>query len=144
MTNKHSSRRQPIASRSARSRRGAVAVEFALTAGIAIAFFFASFEFCRVAMIRHTVDNAVYEAARTGIVPGATSNEVRAKATEILSTIGITNANIKVNPTNITSNSANLTVDITVPIEKNAFGASLFFKGKNVQRALKMSRETAQ
>ncbi|QDV70904.1 TadE-like protein [Rosistilla carotiformis] len=142
MNRKHSTRRPSIASQ--RARQGAVAVEFALTAGIAIAFFFASFEFCRVAMIRHTVDNAVYEAARSGIIPGATSNEVRAKATEILATIGITNANIKVNPVNITSNAPNLTVDITVPIEKNAFGASLFFKGKNVQRVLTMSRETAQ
>ncbi|QDV56864.1 TadE/TadG family type IV pilus assembly protein [Rosistilla oblonga] len=144
MNNNQSHRRQPIALRSPRSRRGAVAVEFALTAGIAIAFFFASFEFCRVAMIRHTVDNAVYEAARTGIVPGATSNEVRTKANEILATIGITNANVKVTPANISSAATNLTVDITVPIEKNAFGASLFFKGKSVQRALTMARETAQ
>lgn len=144
MNYKHSARRQSIASPRARSRRGAVAVEFALTAGIAIGFFFASFEFCRVAMIRHTVDNAVYEAARTGIVPGATSKEVRDKASDILATIGIRNATINVNPANIAANTDKLTVDIDVPISKNAFGVSVFFKGKRVKRELTMLRETGQ
>src|SRR5690606_10624092 len=85
-----------------RRRRGAVAVAFALTAGIAIGFCVASFEFCRVAMIRHTVDNAVYEAARCGIIPGATDADVKAKASATLSTLGLTHADITINPPRIT------------------------------------------
>ena len=42
-----------------RQRRcGAVLVEFAVCAPIIFVVIFASFEFCRVNMIRHTMDNA--------------------------------------------------------------------------------------
>ena len=58
------------------NRRGAAAVEFAMTAGLAFFFFFAALEFCRVSMMRHTVQNALYEGARIGIVPGATASDV--------------------------------------------------------------------
>ncbi len=47
-------------------------VEFAIVAPLLFFLFFASMEFCRVAMIRHTADNAVYEGCRVGIIPGAT------------------------------------------------------------------------
>ena len=60
-------------------RPGAVLVEMAITSSLAFLFFFAALEFCRVAMIRHTVENALYEGARTGIVPGATTAEVSTK-----------------------------------------------------------------
>ena len=64
-------------------------------------FFFAAFEFCRVAMIRHTVDNAVYEGARIGIIPGATSTEAEDEAARILTTIGITDFDVTVTPSTI-------------------------------------------
>jgi len=127
-----------------KNRRGTVAVEFAITAGVALLFFFASFEFCRVAMIRHTVDNAVYEGARVGIVPGATSREVQTKATQILKTLGLRNATVSVTPKKIRDTTDQLTVDITVPVDKNTFGVSLFFTGKQVRRELTMLRETAK
>ncbi len=41
-----------------RARRGATLVEFALVVPILFLLFFAAVEFARVAMIRHTVDNA--------------------------------------------------------------------------------------
>lgn len=135
---KRSSRKGP------RRRRGAVAVEFAVTAGVALAFFFAAFEFCRVAMIRHTVDNAVYEAARAGIVPGATRAEVETKARQILSTLGVSQSSVVVTPRTITDNTADVTVDITVPIDKNTFGTAVFFAGKKVERSLTMIRETVR
>ena len=123
------------------TRRGAVAVEFAITASIAIMFFFASFEFCRVSMIRHTVDNAVYEGVRAGIVPGATTSEVVAEASKILRTIGLTDTTIVVTPNTIIDTTPSLTVEITVPIAKNSIGTALFFGGKEVKRSLTMTRE---
>ena len=60
-------------------RTGAVMVEFVIVAPLLFLFFFAAFEFCRVAMIRHTADNAVYEGARIGIIPGATADEAAAR-----------------------------------------------------------------
>ena len=144
MNNKFASRVTRVRRCKHQNRRGAAAVEFSITAGIALMFFFASFEFCRVAMIRHTVDNAVYEGARTGIIPGANQNEVKAKAKTILNSIGLQNASIKVTPSNLTDTVDKITVDISVPIDRNAFGASLFFKGKKVTRSLTMLRETAK
>ena len=63
-----------------------MAVEFAITAGLAFLFFFGAFEFSRVAMIRGTIDNAIYEGARLGITPGATAPEVEKKVRDILGT----------------------------------------------------------
>ncbi|MEZ6087535.1 MAG: pilus assembly protein [Pirellulaceae bacterium] len=122
-------------------RKGAVAVEFAVTAGIAIMFFFGSFEFCRVSMIRHTADNAVYEGVRAGIIPGATKAEVESATTKILRTLGLTDTTIKVTPETITDDTRELTVEVTIPISKNSFGSSLFFRGKSVKRSLTMTRE---
>ena len=130
--------------RASNDRRGAVAVEFAVTAGIALSFFFASFEFCRVAMIRHTVDNAVYEGARVGIIPGANSSEVKAKAESVLATLGLRSARITVTPSNIRDSTNEVTVDISVPIDANTFGTAVFFSGKKVDRTLTMLRETAK
>ncbi len=48
------------------NRRGAVTVEFACTAGIAILFLFAMLEYGRVSMIRQSVELAVYEGGRKG------------------------------------------------------------------------------
>lgn len=124
------------------NRTGAVAVEFAVTAGIALMFFFAAFEFTRVAMIRHTVDNAVYEGARTGIIPGASVSDVKAKANKILDTLGLSGANINVTPTRIKDDTRDITVEITVPIDANTFGTAVFFQGKTVKRSLKMRRES--
>ena len=102
-------------------------------------FFFASFEFCRVSMIRHTVDNAVYEAARTGIIPGATEAKVKKRARQVLKTLGLRRANIKVTPEDLSAD--DVTVEIEVPFNKNSFGTTLFFKNKKINRKLTLQRE---
>ncbi|MEM8914160.1 MAG: TadE family protein [Planctomycetota bacterium] len=122
-------------------RRGTVATEFALVAPILFLFFFAAFEFCRVAMIRHTADNAVYEAARVGIIPGATRGEVVSEATRVLSTIGLSGFNIDVQPANITDYTDELTVEVSVPIDPNSFVPAQFFVGQTITRRLTMQRE---
>lgn len=116
-------------------------VEFAVTAPIVFLMFFAAFEFCRVAMIRHTVDNAVYEAARASIVPGSTAGQARAKAREILSTLGLQRANIRVTPRVLEPETPEVTVRIRVPIDGNTFAPSQFFNGRRIERTLTLSRE---
>jgi len=124
-----------------RARRGTVVVEFAIVAPLLFLFFFAAFEFCRVAMIRHTADNAVYESCRLGIVPGATTAEVRAEAMRVLSSIGVTDAIINVTPASIDRSTDEVTVAIDVPIDSNSFIPSNFFIGKQVTRQLTLQRE---
>lgn len=123
------------------SRRGTTAVEFAVTAPIVFLFFFAAFEFCRVAMIRHTVDNAVYEGARTAIIPGGTSADARAEAERILGTIGIRNFAITVLPGTIERSTPEVTVRVRVPLDGNSFIPNQFVSGRTIVRELTMLRE---
>ncbi len=80
------------------ARRGATLVEFSLVVPILFLLFFGAVEFARVAMIRHTVDNAVYEAARVAIIPGATQDEAIREARKLLNAVGIQAPSITVTP----------------------------------------------
>ncbi len=122
-------------------RRGATAVEMAVTLPVVFAFFYASFEFARIAMIRHTADNAVYEAARVGVLPGAKSGDVRRAAELVLSTVGVRNVQINVNPAQIRPETKTITVDIRVPLDNNLFLPGRFTGGKTVVRTLTLARE---
>ncbi len=121
-------------------RRGVVAVEFAVVAPLVFLFFFGAFEMCRVSMIRHTVDNAVYEAARVGIVPGATAADVRTEADRVLSTIGLRGYDVRVTPTNL-QDATRVTVQIDVPVDRNSFVPAKYFIGKTIRRDLSLARE---
>jgi Flp pilus assembly protein TadG len=103
----------------AQSRTGAVAVEFAITAPIFLLFLLAAFEFGWLHVIRHTADNAAYEAARTAIVPGATSAEARAKANSLLNVVGARGAKITITPSSITNATTEVTVAIDTPMKSN-------------------------
>ena len=127
--------------RAAKKRTGAVMVEFAVVAPILFLFFFAAFEFCRVNMIRHTADNAVYEAARVAIIPGATSGEATAEAQLILNSIGLSSSVIEVTPNNIEDDTEEVTVRVTVSLDDNSFLPNTFVAGKDIVRELTMRRE---
>jgi Flp pilus assembly protein TadG len=111
--------RQLDEKRSRKLRRGAVAVEFAITAPIFFLFLLASFEFGWLNVMRHTADNAAYEAARTVIVPGATAAEARAKATSILNVVGARGATINITPSSITNATPQVTVAVDIPMKSN-------------------------
>jgi Flp pilus assembly protein TadG len=119
-------------------RVGAVAVEFALVGSIIFATFLAACEFCRLSMMRHTLDNAVYEAARKSIVPGATAGEIESQAKSILSTLGISNANVSVDPKVITDSTEFVTVKVSIPLNQATFVPT---NQSVISRSLKMRRE---
>lgn len=123
------------------TRRGATLVEFALVVPILFVLFFASVEFSRVAMIRHTVDNAVYEAARTAIIPGGTTTAAQDEARRILTVVGIINPSIEVTPSPLTRSTPQVTVRIAVPINSNSYVPPQFFAGRSITRELTMQRE---
>jgi len=127
-----------------KQRRGAVMVEMAITSGLVFFFFFAALEFCRVSMIRHTVENALYESARQGIVPGASSTDMQSTARRVLSRIGISGATIDVSPTNIQNSTPEVSVRIRLPLDRGLFAPALFFVGKSLDRTLAMQREGAR
>ncbi len=127
--------------RSPRRRRGATVVEFAIVLPLLFLMFFAAFEFCRVAMIRHTVDNAVYEGCRIGMIPGATSSEAEAEARKILQSISVTKAKINVRPGKIDRETGEVSVRIEVPLDENALVPNQFVTGRSITRELTLQRE---
>jgi Flp pilus assembly protein TadG len=122
-------------------RRGAAMVEFAIVAPLLFFLFFASMEFCRVAMIRHTADNAVYEGCRVGIIPGATNAEVQAETQLILNSLALTNVGISVTPAVIDKDTDEVTVRVVVPLDDNSFVPNQFVAGRSVTRELTLRRE---
>src|SRR6185312_7024920 len=108
------------------ARTGAVAVEFAITAPIFFLFLLAAFEFGWLNVMRHTADNAAYEAARTAIVPGATAAEAVAKATSLLNVVGARGATINITPTAITNSTTAVTVAVDLPMSSNGLIAPRF------------------
>src|SRR3954451_16031173 len=98
--------------RTAHSRGGAVAVEFAITAPIFFVFLLAAFEFGWLNVIRHTADNAAYEAARAAMVPGATAADATAKANGMLQIVGARGARVSISPSTITNSTTEVNVTI--------------------------------
>lgn len=115
--------------------------EMAITSGLAFFFFFVALEFCRVSMIRHSVENALYEGARRGIIPGATATEVQSTARTVLGRIGVSGASIDVSPANIQNSTPEVSVRIRLPLDRGLFAPALFFVGKSLDRSLTMQRE---
>jgi Flp pilus assembly protein TadG len=120
---------------------GAVVVEFAICAPILFLFFFASLEFARVNMIRQTIENATYEGSRRGIVAGATADDCRTAAQNVLNTVSTNDAQITVTPGVITPDTPEVTVEITVPVNSNSWVMPLFFDGKSLSNSMTLRRE---
>lgn len=116
-------------------------MEFAIVVPFVLAAFFGAFEFCRVAMIRHAADNAVYEGARQAIIPGGTAGAAQAKAESVLSAVGVNNANVDVQPSVIRDETQDVTIRVSVQLANNSFLPSIFFGNKRVERELTMRRE---
>ena len=125
-------------------RRGATAVEFALTAPIFFLFLLAAFEFGWLNVIRHTADNAAYEAARTAIVPGATSAEARTIANRLLGTVGAQGANVTVTPDPVTTQTKQVTVAIEIPMNRNGLIVPRFTSKTKINARSTLRTERAE
>ena len=123
------------------SRRGATLVEFALVVPIVFILFFAAVEFARVAMIRHTIDNAVYEAARFAMIPGGTAAAAQAEARRLLAIVGVNNPSIEVTPAVLNRTTERVTVRIAVPVDTNLFVPPQYFAGQSLTREITLRRE---
>lgn len=124
-----------------KQRRGVTTVEFALCAPILFLFTFASLEFSRVNSLRQSAENAVYEGCRRGIVPGATVDDVTASAQLVLNSVLTHNPTISVTPSVITADTSQVSVDISIPLDDNAWVIPTFFAGRTVNASLTLARE---
>ncbi len=122
-------------------RRGALTVEFALTLPLFIMLMLASFEFSWLYLIRHTMDNAAYEAARHAMVPGATSAEAIAKARTILRAVKARNATVTVTPNVLDDSVTTVTVRISLPFDQNALLLPRFARGVTLRTSSTLKTE---
>ncbi len=111
-------------------RRGATAVEFALVAPVFFLLILSSIEVNRLNAIRHTADNAAYEAARHAMVPGATTAEAIAKANVILRAVGTRGAQVTVTPSVLGPDVETIQVRVDVPLNRNGWIVPRFTRNR--------------
>lgn len=122
-------------------RHGVTAVEFALTAPVFLLVLMAIFEFGWQNVIRHTADNAAYEATRVAIVPGATAAEARAEANRIMSIVGTRGASVTITPSAISNATQSVQVSIRVPCNQNGLVLSRFLRDATFDASAAMLTE---
>ncbi len=107
--------------RGMRNRRGTYTVEFAICASVLFMTIFAVFEFSRFTFIRQAVDQAAYEAARVGIVPGASNSDIQFRAESLLAAAGIRNATVAITPAVIDDATTEVAVEISCNFGENSW-----------------------
>ncbi|TWT48678.1 TadE/TadG family type IV pilus assembly protein [Botrimarina hoheduenensis] len=138
--------RQPVARRRSnacgpKDRRGTATVEFAFSASITFFLFLAMIEVGRFHVVRHSMDQAVYMGARTGIVPGATTAQVEQIVADRLRAAGVLGATIAVSPGVIDTTTRSVTVAATTPYDQNSWALPKFFGGLDVAASITLDHE---
>lgn len=135
---------RPLLLHPPQDRRGAALVEFAIVAPVFLLIVLALFEFCWINVVRHTADNAAYEAARTIMVPGASASEGIEEAQRILSAVGARDANVTVTPSQIRTDTTHVTVRVTVPMDTNAIILPQFSPGLELRSQATLRTERVE
>jgi Flp pilus assembly protein TadG len=124
-----------------RTTRGAVTVELALTIPILFTMVFASIEFGRAFLILNTAENAAYEGARRGIVPGATAADCQTVARQVIGAVGTQNVTVQVDPATIQLNTPEVEVTVSVPVDGNGYMFPIFLSGRTLVGKCRLTRE---
>lgn len=123
------------------NRRGVLTVEMAIVLPLFFLFLFTSIELSRMNTIRHTVENAAYEAARAAIIPGGTSEAAEAVAIEVMQSIGVVGTSVTTIPETVTNDAPDVEVFVNVPCDENAYFVPAFFGGRSITGRTKLTRE---
>lgn len=121
---------------------GAACVEFAIVSPIFFLIVLASIEFARAHMTQSATENACFEGARRGIVPGATSEACEATTARLLGIAGLGDFTVEVEPRTIDDTTETVTVRAIIPITaENNFGISAFFRGRSIVNEISLPRQ---
>ncbi len=124
-------------------RTGAVLVEFALAAPITFLLVFSLIEFSRIGMLTNSAENAAYEGCRAAIIPGGTAAKARTAATNLMTSVGAVNPTITITPATITAATNEITVEVSLSLNANAWLIPTFTKNKTLIKRCRLTRETA-
>jgi Flp pilus assembly protein TadG len=123
------------------ARLGAYTVEFAVCCGLFFMMIMSSIEFTRFMYARHSVDQAAYEAARIGIVPGQTPASVTARANQILNAAGVRNATVTVTPNVFTTSTSTVTVSIRCSYADSSWMRPVFLANSDIVSEITLDHE---
>jgi hypothetical protein len=128
-------------------RRGTQVVEVAFVLPIFFFFTMTGIEFARLLYVRHSVEQAAYEACRVAVTPGATQELVQQKGGELLRAVGVRDFAIHLAPfppsAVINENTRTVTVRVEVPFASNSFLPPTFFRDYVVRSQLTLDHENA-
>lgn len=123
-------------------RFGGVAVEFAMIAPIFFLVLFGGVEYASIHVTQCAMENAAFEAARHGIIPGATAEGCRQQAEDILDITRIQVYDVEVEPGFLDPTVDDIKVTVRVPlIPENKFGLSAFLNGDELVTSITLPRE---
>jgi Flp pilus assembly protein TadG len=133
-----------------RQRRGAAAVEFAVVASVFFMLVLGVVEFGRAFMVVELLNEAARRGCRQAIIEGTTSAQIKAAATDFLSTVGINGetAGVIINDAPADTVEAQnmpayteMTVQVTVPVASVTWVPNGIFPTGNLTGQFTMRRE---
>ena len=128
--------------RNGANRRGATAVEFAISASLLFLIIFGAVEFCRMSMLRNLAQDACYEAARHAMVEGATTSEAYQRATDVLDMIGAKDVTVTINDGDgIDDDSSYVKVYVEIPMASNAYIIPYIYGDKVISAEIQLKME---
>lgn len=134
---------QKLANRNNRNRKGAAAVEFAIAISVLLMVVFASIEFVRLNMMKHSIEHASYLAARKGIIIGAKTADVKDEASAHLAILNISGETVTVNPSTINDDTEIVEVIVDVPMSGNSWISPVYFSGTITGRTRMLAERAA-
>lgn len=97
-------------------RRGAATVELSICLPLFITILFGSIEASNLIYLRESLCLASYEAARQAVSLDTSNADIEKRAKQLLSSRGIGNPTITMNPSDITTVSAGESVTVTISV----------------------------
>ncbi len=122
-------------------RRGAVTVEFALCASIFFMFIFGMLEITRFLYVQQSVQMSAYEAARAGVIPGATVEDVQARGDELMAATGVNVYTMNITPAVINSLTESVSVTIDCNFADNSWVPPFFVPASQIASTISLQHE---
>lgn len=112
------------------TRAGVVSVEMVFVIPVVLVLFFGLWEWSRVEMIKHVCQNACFEGARFGTLPGSTPTETESEVQKVLDIYFVKDATIDAT---FNAGTGESTVSVSIPMDSNFIGGYAFFQGRAIE-----------
>jgi Flp pilus assembly protein TadG len=125
-----------------RKRRGAASVELALCLPLFVVVVFGAVELCSLIHLKETLKTASYEAARVAAKGSSFKQTAIDRATQIVSSRGITIESVTFEPSDLTTVAAGQYITATVSIDPSRQGSALMLPTATLGRTSVSSKTT--